>query len=214
MISAVLLFQVPLLTAQPPPEPPPQPTPQASEAVEVEAPPPAPPPRARRPVSSRPLDLSTVASRVRLNLKALEGWEPKKGTAAPPIEYTPDPEPAATRSEPRREPIARIVNLEPSRPEWESVNAYEGPRPSFYGPPPCWHQGGYGECAHGRDQGRGHPPQVRRGRDRADRDRVDRDRPPTPRDRPAFTRPPEQRAERTSGVATGGGSARQRRTGR
>ncbi|HKC25869.1 MAG TPA: hypothetical protein VKF32_14065, partial [Thermoanaerobaculia bacterium] len=84
----------------------------------------------RQAVAAGPTDLSYVASRVHLNLKALEGWVPKKGTPPPPIEW---PE-IVVAPEPRRRVAERErVEEEPPYDPWGSVNAYGAPPIPFYG---------------------------------------------------------------------------------
>jgi hypothetical protein len=83
----------------------------------------------RQAVAAGPTDLSYVASRVHLNLKALEGWVPKKGTPAPPIEW---PE-IVVAPEPRRRVAAMRERAEEELPYDDSVNAYGVPPIPFYG---------------------------------------------------------------------------------
>jgi hypothetical protein len=104
MIGAVLLFQI------------------AATSVPSEAP--------REAVVARSVDLSTVASRVRINRDALEGWVPAKGEPAPSIEWPEhQPEPVQRAREPEGPYGSRNPFLELE----DSVNGFDQPRPWFYG---------------------------------------------------------------------------------
>lgn len=77
-------------------------------------------------------DLSEIAGRVHLNRKVLEGWVPKKGAPAPPVDWAsiaPPQPPAPARHELEPPP-------EPAVPE--TVNGFDQPRPWFYAPYPVY----------------------------------------------------------------------------
>jgi hypothetical protein len=98
----------------------------------------------RQPVATGPLDLGAVASRVHLNLKALEGWVPKKGTPAPPIDWASLPPPPM----PPERPIIVVAPPEPREPSYLD----EGVNPAWGAPIPFW--GSYGYAPRPRHHGR------------------------------------------------------------
>jgi hypothetical protein len=108
MLGAVLLFQIEITR-----------TPRPAEGA----------PRKVVPAERR--DLSEVASSVQLNRRALDGWVPKKGTPAPPLDWTLEPAPPAPptswRERPREDEAAVVA-----APADESVNGFDQPRLWFY----------------------------------------------------------------------------------
>ena len=107
MIGAIVLFQVAAVSIS------------ASDAP-------------RQTVSAESADLSTFASQVHINRKALEGWVPQKGTPAPRaelpnVETIPNP-PERWRNASREGPEESAAADSD-----ESVNSFGEPRPYFFG---------------------------------------------------------------------------------
>jgi hypothetical protein len=124
---------------------------------------------ASRPVvSSEPIDLSTLASQIHINRKALEGWVPRKGTPVPPAEL---PQIVSLPSPPEkpRNASREDARADASADSGETVNSFDQTRPYFFGsrgarrPHP-----GVGH-AHRRGPAGGAPGRMTRGMDRRGR---------------------------------------------